>query len=1430
MKRMVFLMVGILVSLTATSFCDQFADNFTTAHNYLTAGVSGTGWDGFIGQGAGETVNKLNANIDSAGKLYIESQGASWESPFSPLGPFLYRYVDGDFVATVKVDSVSNVSWNCTGLTARVGNLDLAGPGEDFECLAYFPAISAIDIRSIDDGVKSEATTSGLQPYLRLRRVGNTFYHEVSSNGSTWTLLSGSPKTRNDMAGLVLQVGLQQATYTANAGSAVYEDFSLTYSPPSPYSRSPDPADGADSVPLDKVLVWGPGAGVDSHDVYLGTNFNDVNNANNGMPVGGIYKGNQPAANCSYNPGALQEGCRYYWRIDERVGATIYKGAVWTFKAFTNTFEDFEGYASGSELAAVWVPAGTAVVTLATDVNRTGQKSMKLAYNNAAGPYYASVCRTLNPAQDWTTNNLRSISIYFRGNLDNSSDKLYLIFEDSAWQASQTVIEYDGNLNNLKKEAWSRWDIDIQQLLEQNPAFRLASVNKIIIALGSPTNPSPGGAGSIYIDDIALYTARCIDKDAPVADFNGDCIVDANDLKFLAERWLTSDFAADAYQDKFVDFKDYAVLANKWLAEYEIWPQLIDPDKFLTPVPFYDVSIVGGLWGKRIVTDRDVTIPHCWNKNETTAGRLDNFYNAISHTGSHAGYVFNDSDIYKTLEATAYSLRLFPDPNLEAYADNIIDIIGQVQSQWNGIEDGYLDTLYSVPNPQPGSIWSDEADNHETYCAGHLFESAIAYYQTTGKPEILDIAKRFANEINATFGPGKTHMEPPGHQIVESALVWLYHQTGDANYFNLAKFFVDQRGNAAGHTLYGTYSQDDKPFVDQTEGVGHAVRACYFYTGAADIARENLDQAYMNSLMRVWDNIVSSKTYITGGLGSNPSIEGFGANYELPNTSYCETCASIAFAIWNHRMFLLTGDGKYLDMMERSMLNNVLSGVSIPGDLFFYPNALATNGAARETWPGCACCPPNEARFIMSIGGRAYAYKGSDVYINTYMNGSAQVPTPGNNINLVVDTNYPWNGDIHITVNPQHSGTFALYLRIPEWAQGKPMPGDLYEYVDSTPAQVQLKVNGVSTAVKIEKGFTRINRNWQSSDTIELILPMLVRRSVTHPLVTADIGLVALERGPIVYCAEFPDVNSGNVKHLVITDSAALSPQYRTNLLNSSTAVTDGTVLTGTVKGAYKLPDNSVELRDEPFTAIPYFAWAHRGSGPMAVWLARDPNKATPMSPPVPPVYEMFGWWKFNESSGTTAADSSGKGKTGTLLPTANPPTWTTGKFGSAVQLDGTNDYVDIPDGFDNFQAGLTINVWAYPTAANNYCRFVDFGNGAENDNIILGRVGTSNDLFAEVWNGGSNGGRITATGAIALSAWQMFTFTVDSAGNAKIYKNASLIQTGTTAVPQNITRINNYIGRSNWSDAYYKGKIDNVRIYSYPLNSAAITALYTGE
>lgn len=1191
-------------------------------------------------------------------------------------------------------------------------------------------------------------------------------------------------------------------------------------------ASNPGPADGASVLCGNIELGWQAGIKAVSHDIYFGTDFTAINNATPESHTGVTYASVDVN---SYDPGGLNCRKTYYWRIDEVNDPNIWKGDVWSFTMYTNTFEDFESYANSGELTAVWLPAGAGTADLATDTAHSGVQSMALTYFNGNSPYYTSVNSVLSPIQDFRANNIRSISLYFRGYADNTLENMYMIFEDADWGTEKTVIKYDGDPNNLKSEAWSRWDIDIQQLVDANPVFRLGKISKITIALGNPENPQPGSSGVIYIDDIALRLMRCVEKNEPLADLNGDCVVDINDIKLLALYWLSGESKADAYQDKFVDLKDEAVVANKWLQQVPQWPKLVDSDKFLTAVPFYDVNVIGGLWGKRIATVRDVTIAHCWNKNETTTGRLSNFYNAINHTGSHQGYVFNDTDIYKTLEATAYSLRLFPDANLEAYADNIINIIGQVQ--WSGYNnpaiDGYLNTTYSIPNPQPTSIWKENSsNNHETYCAGHFIESAIAYYQTTGKVKVLDIAKKFANNMCANFGPGKL-MNPPGHQEVELALMKLYWLTGDVNYFNLTKFFIDQRGNAAGHSLYGTYAQDDKPLVDQTTGVGHAVRASYFYSGVADVARVNEDQAYMNALLRVWDNIVSCKTYITGGLGQPGGPEGFTVDYDLGNNSYCETCASIAFANWNYRMFLLTGDGRYVDMMERSMLNNVLSGISLQGNTFFYPNALNTSGATRPDWYDCACCPPNEARFIMSIGEKAYAIKGNNIYVSCYMNGTAAINTPGNTVNLVVDTNYPWFGNVSIIVNPQHSGEFAVYLRIPGWAQGRTSAGNLYKYLDQPFNPPELQVNGIPLDVVVEKGFTCIKRTWQAGDVIELSLPMPVRRTVTHPSVAADAGLVELERGPIVYCAEFADANGGKINHLVIQDDANLTSQFKTNLLNSPTIITEGSVLTGTVKGAYTLPGGGYELRDELFTAIPYYAWAHRGSGAMKVWMPRDPNKATPISPPQPPVYEMYGWWKFDETSGTTAADSSGKGNNGTLV---NGPVWVAGHINNGLQFDGTNDYVDLPDGFSNFQAGLTINVWAYPTAAKNYARFVDLGNGSSSDNIILGRVSTGTNLFAEVWLGGTRAGsRITATGAIALNTWQMFTMTVDASGNTILYKNGVVVGSGTTGVPNNVTRVNNYIGKSNWSDAYYQGIMDEVRIYSYPLTQTQIQTIYNG-
>jgi len=1166
---------GDVWSFTVFNF--SFADSFDTAHNYLTQGVASTGWDGFIGLGAGETVNALNSSMDRAGKLYMESTGARWEPDFDPLGPFLYKIVEGDFSVKVKVDESSDVEWNDVGIMARVPDLADAGSGEDFECVDHFISIGQNMVRAVDNGSEIETSAGVFMPYLRLRRVGSTFYHEASDDGTEWTPLSGSPRTRTDMAGLALQVGLQHANYNSNTGYVVYEDFAIEIFPPNPYASNPYPQDSQIMVPLDADLTWEPGFWAESHDIYFGTDFNDVNDANNSWPIGTIYQGNVPFSTLSFSPPTLQENQVYYWRIDEVGSDQIWKGPVWTFRGFSFFIDDFESYVDSSDLLSEWQPVENASLSLTTTEVHDGQNAMQLDYDNSAGDYYSAAVLDFHSATDWVEQSAKSISLYFKGNQSNQPDTLSVILEDGDWIPSTSVIEYDGDPNDLLKEYWQRWDIDVSSFIESNPDFRLTDVTKLTFVIGDITGQSPGGSGTIYIDDIALKQIRCVDKNRPIADFDGDCDVDIDDLKHLAQQWLETDSDADIIEDGSTDSKDYAALADKWQGEYSNWPVPLDIDNFLTPVPFTDVDITGGLWAERMETDRTITIPHIMQKLEDER-RIDNLRIAAGlMTGSYYGYVFNDSDVYKTIEAVGYSLKLHPDPALEATVDDIIDIVEA--AQW---EDGYLNSYYTITNP--GARWTNIANNHELYCAGHLFEGAVAYYEATGKDKILNVSINFIEHILDEFGPGK-NMHPPGHQEVELALVKMYHLLGDERYLDLAKFFIDERGNAEGHSLYGTYSQDHKPLVEQENGVGHAVRACYFFHGAADVAREKLDQDYMKAMKRVWDNIVSAKTYIIGGLGQPGGPEGFTVDYALGNNSYCETCASIAFSDWNHRMFLLTGDGRYLDMMERSMLNNILSGLSLSGDRFFYPNRLESGGTTRPDWYECACCPPNLAQYIMSIGEKAYAHNDEGIYVNTYIEGDAQIPLAVNTVNVSVDTNYPWDGDIEITVTPAQAASFPIYLRIPGWARNVPMPGNLYGYLDESTEQVTLEVNGSPVDINIEKGFAKIERLWTAGDTIHLVLPMPVRKVIAHPLVTADVGLVVIQRGPVVYCAEGVD-NGGSVSGISVPDSLEFTATYEP----------------GTLNGVTVLRSTSPSI-----TLVPYYTWANRGSTPMKVWLPREP-------------------------------------------------------------------------------------------------------------------------------------------------------------------------------------------------------------------------------
>jgi hypothetical protein len=617
----------------------------------------------------------------------------------------------------------------------------------------------------------------------------------------------------------------------------------------------------------------------------------------------------------------------------------------------------------------------------------------------------------------------------------------------------------------------------------------------------------------------------------------------------------------------------------------------------LKAVPFTEVTIEDQFWAPRMRTNREVTIPYCFKKCEET-GRIDNFAKAAEMIeGKFKGTRYDDSDVFKVIEGASYSLHLYPDAQLDKYLDDLIAKIAGAQE-----DDGYLYTCRTIDanNPPDGAgktRWSLLAQSHELYNVGHMYEAAVAHYRATSKRSLLDVAIKNADLIDRVFGPRKKH-DVPGHEEIEIGLVKLYGVTGEDRYVKLAKFFIDQRGRAIGRKLYGEYAQDHKPVVEQDKAVGHAVRAGYLYSGMADVAAAVGDSEYVTALDNIWRDVVSGKMYITGGIGARHGGESFGDAYELPNKSaYCETCAAIANAMWNHRMFLLHEDGKYLDVVERVIYNGFLSGISLAGDRFFYQNPLANDGTyERSPWFDCACCPTNIVRFLPSLPGYAYACKGADVYVNLFIAGAVKIKTPNNAITLKQQTHYPWDGQITITVEPQELQRFAVNVRIPGWAQKDAVPSDLYRFAEASEQEVAVKVNGRSVRFEVEKGFARIVRSWQAGDTIELNLPMPIRRVLAHEKIKDDVGRAAIQRGPIVYCFEGVD-NLQSVANLVLPLDAKLRAKERTDLL--------GGIVTLTGRGyvAEAQADGRVQLKETDVTAIPYYAWAHRGKNPMAVWI-----------------------------------------------------------------------------------------------------------------------------------------------------------------------------------------------------------------------------------
>jgi DUF1680 family protein len=634
----------------------------------------------------------------------------------------------------------------------------------------------------------------------------------------------------------------------------------------------------------------------------------------------------------------------------------------------------------------------------------------------------------------------------------------------------------------------------------------------------------------------------------------------------------------------------------------------------IRPVPFTKVKLTDNFWRPRMETNRTITIPHAWAKCAET-GRIDNIALAggLKEGEQQGSYPFDDTDVYKTLEGSSYALMLHPDPDLEAYLDSVIALVGAAQE-----DDGYLYTVRTngadhLERWFGAERWEKLDSSHELYNAGHLFEAAVAHYQATGKRELLDIALKFADLIDRTFGPGKIQ-KPPGHQVIEMGLVKLYRVTGEDRYLRLARFLLDVRGRPLdGRELRGEYNQDHKPVLEQAEAVGHAVRAGYMYAGMADVAAMTGDESYVTAIDRLWDNVAGKKLYLTGGIGASGSNEGFSGNYDLPNMSaYNETCSSIANVYWNHRLFLLHGDAKYLDVMERTLYNAFLSGVSLDGTRFFYPNPLESVGQhERSEWFGCACCPGNVTRFMASLPGYMYAVEDDRIFASLYASSEAEIELKGQTVILKQETRYPWDGNVRLAVTPRKDGErFALYLRIPGWVRGRPLASELYRYLNDRPAEATIEVNGAAVSYDLENGFAPIRREWRSGDVIELHLPMPVRRVVAHDSVRADAGMVALERGPIVYCAEWCDHPGEHVRNLLLPDDSELSTEFIPDQLQGIQLIR-GRAL------SYRLDTDGDTVREEePLMMIPYYAWAHRGKGEMAVWLAREESAARPLGLP----------------------------------------------------------------------------------------------------------------------------------------------------------------------------------------------------------------------
>ena len=643
-----------------------------------------------------------------------------------------------------------------------------------------------------------------------------------------------------------------------------------------------------------------------------------------------------------------------------------------------------------------------------------------------------------------------------------------------------------------------------------------------------------------------------------------------------------------------------------------------DGDYPIAPVPFTDVKVRDSFWAPRLATSLKATIPHCFEQCEKT-GRLANFARAGGlEEGEFQGIYFNDSDVFKIIEGASYALQIAPDPELDRYLDELIAKIAAAQE-----EDGYLycaRTLISEKYQPPGGRerWSAPS-GHELYNVGHMYEGAVAHHLATGKRTLLDVALKNADLICELFGEDGEQVWPPGHQEIEMGLVKLYRLTGEKKYLKQAERFLELRGRPEGrtHGLFGEYSQDHAPVAEQSRAVGHAVRAAYLYSGMADVAALLGRPDYVEALERIWADVVRAKLSFIGGIGAAGGHEGFGAEFELPNlVAYCETCASIATVLWNQRMFQLLGRSEFIDVLERSLYNGLISGISLDGRSFFYPNPLESDGRhQRSEWFGCACCPSNVARLVPSMPGYVYATAENELYVNLFAGNTAKVRLESGAVKVEMVTDYPWDGTVKVTIVPENPGQeFSLKLRIPGWARNVPAPGGLYSFAKTSEEQPKLSLRGAGELpLELENGYATIRRAWQPGDVVTLELPMPIRRVLCDERVEDNVGKAALQRGPLMYCVEWPDVEGGKVINLLLEDDVELTVAKEPELLAGIRVLRGYGASTRWVAAE---PDQGWQFNSILITAIPYYAWAHRGRGEMVVWLARDLSSARPLPAP----------------------------------------------------------------------------------------------------------------------------------------------------------------------------------------------------------------------